>query len=41
MVLVLVAVDRMERDMENLSSPNIFEENLGPCECPPYIQVEM
>jgi hypothetical protein len=25
--------------MSNFSSPNIFEETLGPCECPPYIEV--
>ena len=39
MSLSMLVVERVEREMEDFSSPNIFEELLGPCECPPFIQV--
>jgi hypothetical protein len=29
----------MESELENYNSPTIFEETLGPCECPPFLQV--
>jgi len=29
----------MESELENYNTPTIFEETLGPCECPPFIQV--
>jgi hypothetical protein len=35
----LFLVKRMESELENYNSPTIFEETLGPCECPPFLQV--
>jgi hypothetical protein len=29
----------MESELENYNTPTIFEETLGPCECPPFLQV--